>query len=76
VLSFPATSVLDSCFPHAMKMCTIQGSSKLHFFFFIFDFLLLKMLLKEIFFAKMAFSLGCSTKKIQAVILLRILLYE
>jgi len=36
VLSFPAASLLDSCFPHAMNMCTIQGSLKVHFFLWFF----------------------------------------
>jgi len=40
VLSSPTASLLDSCFPHAMKMCT-----KVHFF--ISDFLLLKILLRD-----------------------------
>jgi len=39
--------LIDSCFSHVMKMCTIQGSPKVHFFFS--NFLLLKILL-EIFF--------------------------
>jgi hypothetical protein len=33
---------LDSYFPHAMKMCTLQGSPKVHLF--VSDFLLLKIL--------------------------------
>jgi len=40
--------MLDSYFPHVMKMCTIQGLPKVHFFFS--NFLLLKILMREIFF--------------------------
>jgi hypothetical protein len=47
VLSFPVASILDSCFPHAMKMCTIQDSPKADFFFFNSGFLLLKILLRD-----------------------------
>jgi hypothetical protein len=38
--------LIDSWFPHMMKMCTIQGSPKVHFFL-ISDFLLLKILLTD-----------------------------
>jgi hypothetical protein len=44
--------MLDSYFFHVMILCTIQGSSKVHFFF-LSDFLLLAILIREIFFAKM-----------------------
>jgi hypothetical protein len=27
--------LIDSCFPHAMKMCTIQGFPKVHFFYLL-----------------------------------------
>jgi hypothetical protein len=36
---------IDSYFPHAMKMCTIQDSPKVHLFFF--DFLVLEILDKR-----------------------------
>jgi hypothetical protein len=51
VLSFPAASLVDSFFPHAMKMCTIQGSPKVHFLS-ISNFLLLKILLRDFLCAK------------------------
>jgi hypothetical protein len=31
--------MLDSCFSHAKFLCTIQGSPKVHLFFFFSDFL-------------------------------------
>jgi hypothetical protein len=43
---------LDSYFPHAMKVCTIQDSPKVHIF--LSNFLLLKILNKRDFFDKMA----------------------
>jgi hypothetical protein len=39
--------LLDSHFPHVMILCTIQGSPKLHHF--LYDFLFLKILMREIF---------------------------
>jgi hypothetical protein len=39
--------MLDSCFPHVMILCTIQGSPKVHYF--LFDFLFLEILMGESF---------------------------
>jgi hypothetical protein len=45
--------MLDSYFSHAMILCTIQGFPKVHFFSLSY-FLLLEILMREIFFfAKM-----------------------
>jgi len=44
--------MIDSYLPHVMKMCTIQGSPKVYFF--LSDFLLLKILNKRDVFDKMA----------------------
>jgi hypothetical protein len=38
--------MLDSCFPHVMILCTIQGSPKVHHF--LSDFLFLEILMREI----------------------------
>jgi hypothetical protein len=43
--------MLDSYFPHAMKMCIIQGSPKVHLF--LSDCLLLEILNKRDVFDKM-----------------------
>jgi hypothetical protein len=43
--------MIDSYFPHAMKMCTIQDSPKAHIF--LSDFLLLEILNKRDVFDKM-----------------------
>jgi hypothetical protein len=43
--------LLDSYFSHALILCTIQGFSKVHFFF-LSDFLRLKILMRD-FFCKM-----------------------
>jgi hypothetical protein len=43
--------MLDNYFFHAMILCTIQDSPKVHFFF-LSDFLLLEILMRA-FFAKM-----------------------
>jgi hypothetical protein len=43
--------MIDSYFPHAMKICTIQGSPKV--FIFLSDFLLLEILNKRDVFDKM-----------------------
>jgi hypothetical protein len=43
--------MLDSYFPHEMKMCTIYGSSKVHIF--LSEFLLLEILSKRDVFDKM-----------------------
>jgi len=44
--------MLESYFSHAMNLCTIQISPKLHIFLLL-DFYLLKILMREIFFDKM-----------------------
>jgi hypothetical protein len=44
-------SMLDSYFSHAMVLCTIQGSPKVHFF--LSNFLFLKILMRETFFNMM-----------------------
>jgi hypothetical protein len=44
--------MIDSYFPHAMKMCTIQDTPKVRLF--LFDFLLLEILNKGDVFDKMA----------------------
>jgi hypothetical protein len=49
--------MIDSYFPHAMKMCTIQGSPKIHLF--LSDFLLLKILNKRDVFDKMVKLTRC-----------------
>jgi hypothetical protein len=43
--------MLDSYFSHAIILCTIKGSPKVHFYFS--DFLLLEILMRDIFFAKL-----------------------
>jgi hypothetical protein len=49
--------MIDSYFPHAMKMCTIQGSPKVHLF--LSDFLLLEIINKRDVFEKMAKLTRC-----------------
>jgi hypothetical protein len=49
--------MIDSYFPHAMKMCTIQGSPKVHLF--LSGFLLLEILLREMFLIKMVKLTTC-----------------
>jgi hypothetical protein len=44
--------MLDSYFSHAMILCIIQSSPKVHFFF-LSNFLLLKILMRDFFFDKM-----------------------
>jgi hypothetical protein len=51
MMLFPACKMLDSYFPHEMKMCTIYGSSKVHIF--LSEFLLLEILSKRDVFDKM-----------------------
>jgi hypothetical protein len=43
--------IIDSCFSHVMILCTIQESSKVHFF--LSDFLVLEILTRDMFFDKM-----------------------
>jgi len=43
--------MIDSCFPHVMISCTVQGSLKVHFF--LSDFMLLEILNKRDVFYKM-----------------------
>jgi hypothetical protein len=49
--------MIDFHFPHAMKMCTIQGSPKVRLF--LFDFLILEILNKRDVFDKMAKLTRC-----------------
>jgi hypothetical protein len=48
---FSCSLLIDSCFSHVMIICTIQGSSKVHYF--LSDFLLLKIINKRDVFDKM-----------------------
>jgi hypothetical protein len=49
--------MIDSYFPHAMKMCTIQDSPKVHLSFS--DFLLLEILMREMSLIKMVKLTKC-----------------
>jgi len=39
--------IIDSCISHVMILCTIQGSSKEHYF--LSDFLVLEILIRDVF---------------------------
>jgi hypothetical protein len=50
-LCLHVVEIISLTYANVMKMCTFQGSPKVHFFF-LSDFLLLKILMRE-FFCKM-----------------------